>query len=262
MEEDVSRAACSDEAHSSEAELIAITPKDEVESTGDIDTLKSERAASVDLGSINGRNENGTNTERDELDSSSTLPEDASEMDVDDGPNVTAASRRRAMKEKAQEREAEEVLRLARAAEDKAKSKETKQQAAERKRLSDEFAALTTRLRHIDYDLRAHLGALRARNLGLDRFGNKVWWIDGAGSSPLINEKGHVTYGTGRVYVQGVDEQDLEVMRLGLEDRAPKKEAVSSRRQEEEGGILNPGEWGSIDTIEQASRVLLKKGES
>ena len=257
---------------SSQAELAALTPKEELEDANgdvtmtDVDIPKSERAGSIDL-SLNGHAVNGRSTDRDELDSSpAPIDEDMSEIDNgEDGAHVTAASRRRAMKEKAAEREAEEAMRIARVAQDKVKKSETKQQAAEKKRLEDEFAVLSTKLRHVDYDLRAHMYALRAKPLGLDRFGNKVWWLDGYGSAVLINEKGQPVLGTGRIYVQGVENLDLELLRLavanpspeekqGLEDvHRPDAHEIEQRRQEEEGDKFKPGHWAAYDTIEKVS---------
>jgi len=255
----------------SQAELAALTPKEELteDANGeiiinDVELPKSERAGSIDL-SLNGHPVNGRSTDRDELDSSpAPMDEDMSEIDNgDEGAHVTAASRRRAMKEKAAEREAEEAMRIAKVAQDKVKKSETKQQAAEKKRLEDEFSELSTKLRHVDYDLRAHMYALRAKPLGLDRFGNKVWWLDGYGSAVLINEKGQPVLGTGRIYVQGVETLDLELLRLAVANPSPEEKQglegvhrpdgheVEQRRQEEEGEKLKPGQWAAYDTVEQ-----------
>ena len=258
-----------------QSELAALSPKEEMEdANGDItmvdgEVVKSERAGSIDV-SLNGHVANGRSTDRDELDSSpAPVDEDMTEFDNgDEGTHVTAASRRRAMKEKAAEREAEEAMRVAKVAQDKVKKSETKQQAAEKKRLQDEFAVLSTKLRHVDYDLRAHMYALRAKPLGSDRFGNKVWWLDGYGSAVLINEKGQPVLGTGRIYLQGVDALDLDLLRLavanpspeekqGLEDvHRPDAREIDQRRQEEEGSILKPGQWAAYDTVDQVRREV------
>lgn len=241
----------------SQAELLALDKADDEGAPGDDAdvVLKDERAGSIDM-SINGRvNGTAAGTERDELESSiAGMDEDLSELGdgMDDNPNMTAASRRRAMKEKAAEREAEESMRLAKAAEDQIKSTESKAQAAERKRLSEEFALVATKLRHVDYDLRAHMYALRARPLGQDRFGNKVWWMDGLGSNPLINEKGVMGFGSGRVFVQGADEEETKVLRESVEGVT--EGMVDAKRKEDEGDVLRPGEWASYDDPEQVSR--------
>lgn len=242
-----------------QGELAALDKSDGEAIAEGEDAMPKSRAGSVDI-SINGRvNGTVTGTERDELDSSiAGMDEDLSELGegMDDNPNITAASRRRAMKEKAAEREAEEAMRQAKIAEDKIKSTESKAQAAERKRLTDEFTAVSTKLRHVDYDLRQHMYALRARPLGVDRFGNKVWWMDGLGSSPLVNDKGVLTYGTGRVFVQGADAEEVKVLRDSVEGVS--EGMVDSKRKEEEGDVLQPNEWGSYDDPEQASRVRKK----
>lgn len=216
--------------------------------------IKSERAGSVDV-SLNGR-ANVTNTDRDELDSSPALDEELSEIAEEEGLGATAASRRRAMKEKAAEREAEESIRLAKIAQDKLRANETKAQAAERKRLTDEFVALSTKIRHVDYDLRAHMYALRTRPMGIDRWGNKVWWMDGLGSAPLVNDKGAITYGTGRVYVQGVYQAELDALVNAVEDLD--RSGLEQKRKADEGEVLAPGEWGCYDTPEQVSAELLQ----
>ena len=214
--------------------------------------IKGERAGSVDV-SINGvANGTGTNTERDELDSSPAPDDDESLSDPDAdvaGPNVTAASRRKAMKERAAEREAEEANRVAKVAEERAKKAESKVVTAERKRLADENDAIVAKMRSLEYDFRSHMYTLRARPVGLDRFCNKVWWLDGLGSAPLVGESGKVLFGTGRLYVQGVEDVELDITRLPLETTA---EEVEARRSKEEGeGRLGPGEWGMYETQEE-----------
>ena len=200
---------------------------------------------------------NGTasgETERDELDSSPGRQDSdsLSEPDVpEDGPNITAASRRRAMKEKAAEREAEEATRLARVAEDKLKSKESKHIASEKKRLSEEIEVLAHKLRTLDHDFRSHLYTLRARPLGADRFGNKVWWMDGLGSAPLIGDGGKVAWGTGRLYIQGADDLEVEFCRIPAE--MSEHECEERRVKEEGAGRLSLGEWGMYDDPEVVS---------
>ena len=254
----------------SHAELLGLEPKEErVDGDGmDIDPANGDRAGSVDL-SIKGlANGNKSTTENDELDSNAAIDDDEDNLsDVGDldGPNITAASRRRAMKERAAERDAQEATRLAKVAEDKARRTDAKLAAAEKKRLQEEYKLLGLKLRHIDYDLRAHMFALRSRPLGQDRFGNKVWWLDGYGSASLVNDKGQTVVGTGKLFVQGGDDQDLELMRLAVEHPSPEEKQglegvhrpnaseVAERRKEEEGDRVMPGEWACIDTVEQVS---------
>ena len=197
------------------------------------------------LGRANGHGDGDGDDEDDDSDSLSDpdLP--------DDGPNIAAASRRKAMKEKADEREAEEATKAARVVEDRIKAKEVKHISSEKKRLQDEIDALTHRLRMLDHDFRSHLYTLRARPLGLDRFGNRVWWMDGLGSAPLMGENGKVTWGTGRLYVQGAEDLEVEFCRIGGEITV---EECESRRAKEEGaGRLAAGEWSSYDSPETVS---------
>ena len=163
------------------------------------------------LGRANGHGEGDGDVNGEDGDDSGS--ESLSDPDMpDDGPNIAAASRRKAMKEKAVEREAEEAMRAARVVEDRIKAKESKHISSEKKRLQDEIDALTQKLRMLDHDFRSHLYTLRARPLGSDRFGNKVWWMDGLGSAPLMGENGKVTWGTGRLYLQGAEDLEAGIL--------------------------------------------------
>lgn len=181
---------------------------------------------------------------------------------------VAALSRRRAMKEKAAEREAEEAMRVAKAAKErkeiKAKKTEAKQLASEKKRLQDEEEQLDAQLKQLELDFRRYLYALRARPLGTDRFGNKVWWMDGLGSAPLYRDGSpKILWGTGRIYVQGGDDLELELTRAACADIAPvpemvpTAEALEARRKAEEGeGRLSQGQWAYYDTPEQLQAFM------
>ncbi|ORY30989.1 hypothetical protein BCR39DRAFT_100098 [Naematelia encephala] len=212
----------------------------------------------------NGLHDGATNTERDELDDSISNSSDTNDHD-ESGLNQTAASRRRAMKEKAAEREAEQAVRLAAAQKERddarVKKTETKILAAEKKRLTEECEAAIIKLRALEHEFRSHMYTLRARPFGLDRFGNKLWWMDGLGSSPLTGENGRVMWGTGRLYLQGVDDADLEYLRLHVvvagEEIVVEKEELEARRKAEEGdGRLGPGQWGSYETPEQLEAFI------
>ena len=221
----------------------------------DREAVKEERSTpepSID-GLANGHAYDGT--EQDELDSTPDSMDASDPLsdpeDQENGPNVAAAARRKAMKERAAEREAEEAGRAARAAEERTKAKETKHVAAEKRRLQEEIDALSVRLKGLDHDFRSHMYTLRARPFGIDRFGNKVWWMDGCGSAPLVGENGKILWGTGRLYVQGGDGLDLEFAKLAAE---MSDEEVEMRRAKEEGeGRLAVGEWGAYDTVDSVS---------
>ena len=65
------------------------------------------------------------------------------------------------------------------------------------------------------------------------------------GSTSLIGSGGSVQYGTGRIFLQGPSEFDIEVLERREGD-------VRARRLEEEGedGMLGVGEWAVYDNIE------------
>ncbi|KAL7419030.1 hypothetical protein Q5752_006715 [Cryptotrichosporon argae] len=236
-----------------QTERFALDPKPTVEANGDdVLSISIDVKPGSPLASTNGHAH-----EHDELESS--LAAD----DHDDGNRSRASSpssdaraaagrRQRAMREKAAEREAEEAVRHAKQAADaseaKAKRAEERHAAAEKKRLDDEAAVITAKLRQLDLEFRSHVYTLRARPLGTDRFGNRVWWIDGMGSAPLI-EDGRVVLGTGRVYVQGADATEVEMLARMAE--VPMDEVEARRAKEEGEGRLASGEWAIYDTIEQ-----------
>ncbi|EIW71309.1 hypothetical protein TREMEDRAFT_27184 [Tremella mesenterica DSM 1558] len=122
--------------------------------------------------------------------------------------------------------------------------------SAEKRRLTEEEEMYLVKLHGLEHDFRSHLYTLRARPMGMDRFGNKLWWMDGLGSAPLLNEVGKVMVGTGRVYLQGAEDLEVEYHRVTAGEVSV--EEVEERRKKEEGeGRLGPGEWGVYDTPEQ-----------
>jgi bromodomain adjacent to zinc finger domain protein 1A len=137
----------------------------------------------------------------------------------------------------------------------KAKKSESKAIINEKKRLIDEEEKLTIRLRELDLEFRTHIYTLRSRPLGYDRFGNKIWWFDGIGSgTPLSTSPaadaggGGGGYGTGRLYIQGVDDEEIDWLVISGE---VEKGYIEGRRAKEEGERLGAGEWGVYDTPEQ-----------
>ena len=132
----------------------------------------------------------------------------------------------------------------------RAKQASIKQAMAERRRLDDEIAKLDKRLEGIERDFRKLLGAVRVKPLGRDRFYNRIWWFDGMGSASLIGSGGQAQYGTGRIFIQGPSEFDLDL--LGQRED---HETLEERRLEEEGGegSLNPNEWGVYSEVEEVS---------
>jgi len=180
---------------------------------------------------------------------------------------AAGASRRLAMARQAATKAEEEALRAERIKveqeEVKAKKNENKAQSVEKRRLMDEEERLSSKLRELELDFRTHIYTLRSRPLGVDRFGNKYWWMDGIGSGVPLSRStivdpttgGGAGYGTGRIYVQGVEEEDLEYMCSTSEIE---RSLVENRRSKEEGdGMLSKGEWGVYDTAEQVRSVSI-----
>ena len=67
------------------------------------------------------------------------------------------------------------------------------------------------------------------------------------GSASLLGSGGVVQYGTGRLFVQGPSEFDVEM----LQQREPGE--IEARRKEEEGeeGMLAVGEWAVYTDLEE-----------
>lgn len=202
----------------------------------------------------------------------------------------TAAARRKAMAAAAAERSALEAERKSALSKQRAADKEKKgasrHAAAEKRRLAEEEEAAARRLHELEYEFRSALYTLRSRPFGLDRFGNKIWWMDGLGSAPLVSDGagGKIQVGTGRIYVQGPDDTELELIRqatgnalaihwaggpgfdaakqaaveklkVEYEEEAdmPMEQLLERRTREEGDGKLGPGEWAVYDTPEQVS---------
>lgn len=173
-----------------------------------------------------------------------TVPQDSSDLSDLPGSdneteNGTSSSRPKMSRRKTQATERQ----LARA-----RQANEKQKLAEHRRLDEEVNKLERRLEGIEREFRKLLGAIRVKPLGRDRFYNRIWWFDGMGSTSLIGSGGSIQYGTGRIFVQGPSEFDIEVLERREGD-------VKARRLEEEGedGMLGVGEWAVYDTIESVS---------
>ncbi|WWC86969.1 uncharacterized protein L201_001850 [Kwoniella dendrophila CBS 6074] len=260
-----------------QAEREALEPKEkpkEEGEDGDVSMeVKGETTDSPDV-SMNGHTINGngsTERDQDELeDSPSVNNEDNSDAESDHKDlSAIGASRRKAMKEKALEREAEEKIKNQKLAKErevlKQKKLEGKQIAIEKKRLSEEEELINQKLKLLEYDFRRWIYTLRSRPLGLDRFGNKVWWFDGLGSSPLYNEQtislNKLNLGTGRLYIQGVDQEDLDIYlnsAISIIEEDISKEHIMERRLKEEGSSnpLQPGEWAVYDNPDQLRDLM------
>lgn len=132
----------------------------------------------------------------------------------------------------------------------RAKQASQKQAMAEHRRLDEEVNKLERRLEGIEREFRKLLGAVRVKPLGRDRFYNRLWWFDGMGSASLVGSGGIALYGTGRLFIQGPSEFDLQLLeRKAIEDH----EDIDARRKEEEGeeGMLRSSEWAVYSELEE-----------
>ncbi|PPQ89585.1 hypothetical protein CVT25_012330 [Psilocybe cyanescens] len=132
----------------------------------------------------------------------------------------------------------------------RAKQASQKQAIAEHRRLDEEVNKLERRLEGIEREFRKLLGAVRVKPLGRDRFYNRIWWFDGMGSASLVGSGGIALYGTGRLFIQGPSEFDLQQLeKKALEDN----EDIDLRRKEEEGeeGMLSSSDWAAYTELEE-----------
>lgn len=129
----------------------------------------------------------------------------------------------------------------------RAKVASAKQALADHRKLDEEVNKLERRLEGIEREFRKLLGCVRVKPMGRDRFYNRIWWFDGMGAASLLGSGGVVQYGTGRLFVQGPSEFDVEM----LQRREPGE--VEARRKEEEGeeGMLAVGEWAVYTDLEE-----------
>jgi hypothetical protein len=127
----------------------------------------------------------------------------------------------------------------------RAKQAQQKQALAEHRRLDEEVNKLERRLESIEREFRQHVGGVRAKPLGKDRFYNRIWWFDGLGCT-AVNNPALGQYGTGRIFIQGPSEFDSDILKRREED-------IPARRVEEESeeGILSPGDWAAYSTVEE-----------
>lgn len=146
----------------------------------------------------------------------------------------------------------------------------------------EEVIRLSHRVEEIDNEFRSTNGTLRLRPLGEDRFFNTYWFFDGLGSRPLQGtaSKPGDGFETGRLFVHRPHLPDPAVMSASYElisrlmedteSNLPKDESLYSqverditnlladRRTEEEGqqGMLEPGGWGSYDSVEEIKSLM------
>lgn len=129
-----------------------------------------------------------------------------------------------------------------------------KEAKSEQKRVEDELNKAERRLEGIERDFRRLLGNVRVKIMGKDRFYNRVWWFDGLGSASAMGTAGSWQYGTGRLFIQGPSEVDMDMLRVRQQE-----EDLDARRKEEEGedGILGPDDWAVYTEVEEVCAYLV-----
>lgn len=176
--------------------------------------------------------------------------------DLANGVQATAASRQKALREQQVLREAEAAQKTAQLAKDKAemaaKRKEKETINEHKRRLHAEELKWQNELARLDREFRKNTFAFRAGPFGQDRFGNRYWWMDGCGTADLVTPSGQIVYGTGRVYLQGPQEWELEKR---VEDHELDVKEVEEKRDAEEpvDSRLKEDEWAVIDDVDQVS---------
>jgi hypothetical protein len=163
------------------------------------------------------------------------------------GPRPKSSSRQKDLRQKAHNQAHAKQREAARA-----KVASAKQALADHRRLDEEVNKLERRLEGIEREFRKLLGSVRVKPMGRDRFYNRIWWFDGMGSASLLGSGGVVQYGTGRLFVQGPSEFDVEM----LQQREPGE--IEARRKEEEGeeGMLAVGEWAVYTDLEELDEFV------
>lgn len=218
-------------------------PKKETNGNGDIDPEEDAAAGTISAAV--------SEHDRDELEDT-PVPSDNEDSAAPTSPLSEPAvkSRRQANAQHAAAKAEEEARLRAEREIVKARKSESKALTNEKKRLIEEEEKASLRLRELDLEFRTHIYTLRSRPLGYDRFGNKIWWFDGIGSGTPLTTSISVDggYGTGRIYVQGVDGEEEEYLGILAEVDAA---YIEGRRGKEEGEKLGKGEWGVYDTPEQ-----------
>lgn len=93
--------------------------------------------------------------------------------------------------------------------------------------------------------------------LGRDRFYEKYYWLDGIGTTPVINSQGQPQYLVGRLFVQGCSEAEMIEMEDVCEQPRRWKD-VQKRIPEEYGGeegMLERNQWAVYSNPDEVSGV-------
>ncbi|GAA5946603.1 hypothetical protein JCM3765_000315 [Sporobolomyces pararoseus] len=115
----------------------------------------------------------------------------------------------------------------------------------------------------VEKQFRRFLGVSRCRPLGKDRFHCRYWWFDGVGGMEISKPKTdgtRVQYSTGKIFVQGPNEQDWEVLTDAKAERNKEREIVERRMREEvvekEDALVGVNEWGFYETPQEIESLL------
>ncbi|GAA5988402.1 hypothetical protein JCM5350_005297 [Sporobolomyces pararoseus] len=115
----------------------------------------------------------------------------------------------------------------------------------------------------VEKQFRRYLGVSRCRPLGKDRFHCRYWWFDGIGGMEISKPKTdgtRVQYSTGKIFVQGPNEQDWEVLTDAKAEKNKEREIVERRMREEvvetEEALVGVNEWGFYETPEEIESLL------
>ena len=132
------------------------------------------------------------------------------ELEANDGP------RQEKMRLQTQIREIEDGIHQTKLEAARALARERNAKSREKRKLDSEMEKIEIRELELDRAIRTSAGCLRVKPLGMDRFWNKYWWLDGYGSGVLgVLEYGFVgpkastiAYGTGKIWVEGAGKLD------------------------------------------------------
>lgn len=178
---------------------------------------------------------------------------DASDSDDarDERYKRLAGTRQEALREKAQQREAEAARLAAAQARAAEQVRETKQLREERRRLEDTAARLARREEALEREFRRYAQIPRLRPLGRDRFLDRYYWLDGIGAAAAPAG----AYQAARIFVQAPTRREWEA--LGAQ-YAGGREALAQRRSREHGASAawECGAWGVYTQPEQVEELI------
>jgi len=181
----------------------------------------------------------------------------ASDWDTSDSEGVRderykrlAGTRQEALREKAQQREAEAARLAAAQARAAEQVRETKQLREERRRLEDTAARLARREEALEREFRRYAQIPRLRPLGRDRFLDRYYWLDGIGAAAPSG-----AYQTARIFVQAPSRREWEAL---CTQYAEGRDALAQRRSREHGASTawECGSWGVYTQPEQVEELI------